>query len=209
MFGPISVIAQDPIIFVVLVGFFLAGLVLHGVLQARLAARLGDTQGVRAGFGTPEPSVHLGLWGVALYLLLGCGLPRPVPLHLTGRPALGVQLSGPLLLLAWALLLLLLQHIQVAFATGLDVVGRGLELAARASVLHAIFFLLPLPTLDGYRALWAVGSRGVRRVLAHGQLAGLLLTYIAWLVLSISGVFAWVQLPVMNALKSLYALLPF
>ena len=209
MFGPISVILQDPIIFVVLVGFFLAGLVLHGVTQARLAARLGDPQGVEAGFGTPEPSVHLGLWSLALYLLLGCGLPRPVPLHLSGRAGLGVQLSGPLLLTLWALALLLLQHLQVAFATGLDMVGRGLELAARASVLHALFFLLPLPALDGFRVLWAVGPRGLRRVLAQGQLAGPLLTYIAWLVLSISGAFAWVQLPVMNALKSLYSWLPF
>lgn len=208
MFGPISVIVQDPLIFLVLVFAFLAGLVLRGVVQARLAARLGDRVGLEAGFGSPDPAVHLGLWSLVLYLLLGCGLPRAVPSRLRGGRGVLVALAGPLTLLLWALLLLL-QQVQAAFATPLDVVGRGLGLAAQGSALHALFFLLPLPALDGERVLRALATPAALRLLAGSQRAGLILSYIAWLALSLSGAFAWVLPPLMNGLRALLSWLPF
>lgn len=209
MFGPLTLIARDPIIFLVLVGAFLSGLILHNLVQARLLARLGDDAALRAGFGALEPPAQLTLLGVLWYLLFGFGLPRTVPLRLTGRRAVLALLAGPLTLLLWALLLMVVKQVQQTYATGADVVGQGLDKAALASGLHALYFLVPLPPLDGGRALWAGGGPAVRRVLGQVGAAGPIACYILWLVLTLSGVFQQVALPLTAGLRAVTGLLPF
>lgn len=209
MFGPLTLILRDPIIALVLVVAFLPGLVLHGVLQARLAARLGDKGALNAGFGGLEPLQHFNLGALVWYLLLGLGLTRSVPLRLGGRRALLVLLSGPLTLALWAFLLMVLRQLLQSFMPALDVVYGGMRLAAVALVLHALFYLVPFPALDGGRALWEVGGPSVRRVLGQLAVASPLALYILWVVLWLSGVGVALLNPLWSLLQTVLGWLPF
>ncbi|MFC4453180.1 hypothetical protein [Deinococcus sonorensis] len=208
MFGPISQIARDPLVLVLLVLAVLGGLVLHNVAQAQLARRLGDPSGQRAGFGTPEPPVHFSLWGLLGYLLLGLALPRPVPLALRGRRAGWVLLSGPLLLLLSALVLLVLQRAQQVWLSTFDPLGHALQMAALGLTQHALFFVLPLPGLDVGRALEQAAPRPAQRLMAQLKGAGVPVTYIVWLLLALSGGLGWVTAPVWRGLGTVIAWLP-
>ncbi|ADV66931.1 hypothetical protein [Deinococcus maricopensis] len=208
MFGPLTLIGRDPLVFVLLVVTFLMGVMLRGVVQAHVAARLGDDSARQEGYGVPEPSVHFDVVGAALYVLLGVALSRPVPLTLRGRRAVYALVSGPLTLLVWALLLLVLQRAQQNAFAGADVLGQALGLAAYASTLHAVFYLLPLPHLDGGRLVFLAGPRGARRALAHLEGPGVLVTYIVWVVLYLSNVLVQVAAPLWAGLQWLISRLP-
>ena len=208
MFGPITLIARDPLVLVLLVLAVLGGLTLHNVTQALLARRLGDPSAADAGFVSPEPPVHHTLVSLLMYLLLGLALPRPVPLRLHGRPAALTLLSGPFTLLGVALLLLLLQRVQQWLLSGFDPLGLALGRAAYGLTQHSVFFLLPLPGLDLGRTLALTGPRLLRQGLAQLQMAGPVLAYIAWLLLALSGTLSWATEPAWRALSGVVGLLP-
>ncbi|AFZ65932.1 hypothetical protein [Deinococcus peraridilitoris] len=209
MFGPLTLLLREPLIPLVLVALFVFGLLLHNAAQAHLAARLGDSSALEAGFGRPELWRHVSLGAVVWYLTLGLGLSRPVPVNLPRRRALAVLLSGPLTLALWALVLMTIRQLLLALMPTLDVLYQGMQLASKALVLHAVFYLLPFPTLDGGRALWEVGSRGVRQVLAQLSVAGTLLLYILWVVLLLSGTVNAFFNPLWSLLQTVPGWLPF
>ena len=208
MFGPLTLIARDPLVVLLLVLAVLGGLTLHNVVQALLARTLGDAQAAEAGFTSPEPPVHHTLASLLLYLALGLALPRPVPLRLTGWRATLALLSGPVTLLLTALLLLVLQRLQQQMLSGFDPLGLALGLAAYGLTQHSVFFLLPLPGLDLGRALLLAGPTIVRRGLGAVQVAGPLVAYIFWLLLALSGELRWVTEPLRQGLASVISLLP-
>lgn len=206
MIGPLTLLTTEPLLLLVLVAATLFGVILKGTVQARLAARLGDPSGVRAGFGLPEPAVHLSLWRLALHLLIGVALPRPVPLELRGWPAVAVLLSGPPVLLACALVLLALQRLQQQmWPSSADVIGLGLGRAAFALTLHAVLNLLPLPQLDLGRALDHLLPRSFH---LPRPLRGTLLAAVAWTLLFLGGGLQWAAAPLWGGLQTVTALLP-
>lgn len=206
MIGPLTLLTTEPLLLLVLVAATLLGVTLKGTLQARLAARLGDPGAVRAGFGLPEPAVHLSLWRLALHLLIGVALPRPVPLALRGWPAAAVLLSGPPVLLGCALALLALQRLQQqTWPATADVIGLGLGRAAFALTLHALLNLLPLPQLDLGRAVNRLLPRPVR---LPRPLRGTLLPALAWAALFLGGGLQWAAAPLWGGLQTVTALLP-
>ncbi|MEF2279168.1 hypothetical protein V3W47_12740 [Deinococcus sp. YIM 134068] len=193
MIGPLTLITTDPLLLLVLVTATLFGVILKGTVQARLAAALGDSSAVQSGSGLPEPAVHLSLWRLALYLLVGVALPRPVLLALRGQSAATVLLSGPPVLLACALVLLLLQRLQQqTLPTTADVIGLGLGRAALALTLHAAFNLLPLPQLD---LGWTVGRVLPPSPQLPRPLRGTFLPALAWATLFLSGGLQWAAAP--------------
>ena len=208
MFGPLTLIARDPLVVLLLVLAVLGGLTLHNVVQALLARTLGDAQAAEAGFTSPEPPVHHTLASLLLYLALGLALPRPVPLRLTGWRATLALLSGPVTLLLTALLLLVLQRLQQQLLSGFDPLGQALGRAAYGLTQHGVFFLLPLPRLDLGRALALSGPTLLRRGLGALQMTGPLLAYIFWLLLALSGGLSWATEPFWRGLSSVVGLLP-
>ncbi len=219
MFGPVILIARDPLVLVLLVLAVLGGLTLHNVVQAALAHRLGDRTAYDAGFTSPEPPVHHSLASLLLYLVLGLALPRPVPLRLHGWWAALTLLSGPVTLLLTALLLLVLQRLQQLTLSSFDPLGLALGRAAYGLTQHAVFFLLPLPNLDLGRAALLAGS-GVplspeqdrwavlRRWLAPLSPAAAPLAYILWLLLALTGRIGWAADPLWRGLGNVVGLLP-
>lgn len=208
MFGPLTLIARDPLVVLLLALAVLGGLTLHNMVQALLARVLGDASGAEAGFTSPEPPVHHSLASLLLYLLLGLALPRTVPLRLHGGRAVLAVLAGPLTLLLAALLLLLLQRVQQLTLSSFDPLGLALGRAAYGLTQHAVFFLLPLPNLDVGRSLLLAGPAPLRRVLGAAQPAGAPLAYILWLLLALTGTLSWAAAPLWHALGVVVGWLP-
>lgn len=151
----------------ILVGFTV-GLVAHAVTQAALADRLGDRQARLAGRLSVDPRRHLDPFGVIGVLIAGVGWGKPVPFdeRRLGRGRfLLVLAAGPLVRVLLALAALAALRLVVA-DPGTESVGRELGLTASALALFAlvnagtaVLSLVPLPPLEGNRALWALAPR--------------------------------------------------
>ena len=195
-FGPFSLLLSNPLVFLIAAAALLFGLVLHNVVQARLADRLGDPSARLAGFASTDPQRHFEPLNLIFFLLLGLCVPRAIPLYgsrLRGRGAAEarVWLSGPLTLIIWAFLLLLVDALLVQFASQADVlqsITSGLAVGASYAIIHAVVFMVPLPGFDAGHALYANGSAATRQILDRIAAAGPLVTFIFFLVLSFSGV---------------------
>ena len=188
MNGPISKLS-DPLLFIIWVAGLLFGLVLHNVVQARLAARLGDSSAKNSGLASTEPQNHFTLFSLIFYLLVGFCTPQTIPLrgsYLRGRrnDEVKVWLSGPLALVVWAFVLLVLEKVIGLLGTSSVIISTssGLFLAAFSSLLHAVVFIFPLPGFDGGYALYAVGNYQTRQTLDRIAAAGPLVIFIFFLV---------------------------
>lgn len=213
--GPISQLS-DPLLFVVLVASFLFGLVLHNVVQSRLAAYFGDSSARDSGTTSTEPQIHFDLFSLLWYLLVGFCTPRAIIVRgsrMRGRGAdeVKVWLSGPLALIVWAFMLLVLAKVIVLFgsASVISSMAGGLAAAAYTSVIHAVVFIFPLPGLDGGHALYAVGNTQTRQILDRIAAAGPLVIFIFFIALSYSGAFSYLASPIIKGMQGLLSLLPF
>lgn len=214
--GPIGQLMTDPLRFLILVAGFLFGMVLHNVVQARLAKRFGDSTAQTRGFSSVDPQVHFDLFGLLWYFIVGFCIPQSIPLNrvwLRSRTqAAWIWLSGPVTLWVWALVLLLLEHILGSLLPGLQIVNvtqMGLQAAAFSLVYHGVVFLVPLPGLDGGQALYAVGNFKTRETLDRIQAAGPLVIFIFFIVLSFSGILGLLARPVLSVMQSIIGLIPF
>jgi Zn-dependent protease len=175
---------RHPLAFVVLVLAFLLGVLVRGVVQARLAARLGDRSGVAYGRGRPDLRRHLDPFGAVAGAIGGVGWghawERAVLRNGAGRgKVVAVLLAGPLALIVLGLVLLV-AYAALGYPTlGLDAAGvvpavvhaDGVPSSAAQTVLlfagvellaMGLLHLVPLPPLDGGRLLFllAPGSSG-------------------------------------------------
>ncbi|GGJ19444.1 M50 family metallopeptidase [Deinococcus roseus] len=210
MFGPLSLLTTDALQFVMLVLGICLGLVTHNYVQARLALKLGNS--TPKAFLTFDPFVHLNLFSLVLYLFLGLCTPRKIPLgehHEKHQHEVWIWLAGPVVLLGVALFLLLLIRLQQVFLPALDPAGHGLSLASLGLVVHAIIFLLPLPELDGGRALLAVTQGKFRQLLIRMWRLGVLFTYLIFFLLVYSGATNQLAAPIYGLLRGWVNLLPF
>ncbi|GEM45027.1 hypothetical protein [Deinococcus cellulosilyticus] len=209
MFGPLSLLATDALQFVMLVLGICLGLVTHNYVQARLAVKLGNH--TPKAFLTFDPFIHLNLFSLVLYLLLGLCTPRGIPLgehHEKHRHEIWIWLSGPVVLLLVALFLLLLIRLQQVLAPALDPAGHGLALASLGLVVHAIIFLMPLPELDGGRALLSVTRGRFRQFLIRMWRLGVLFTYLMFFLFVYFGATNQLAAPVYGLLRGWVNLLP-
>jgi hypothetical protein len=211
--GPIFQVS-DPLLFVVLVASFLFGLVLHNVVQSRLAAYFGDSSARDSGTTSTEPQIHFDPFSLLWYLLVGFCTPRTIIVRgsrMRGRGAdeVKVWLSGPLALIVWAFILLLLSKLVgiLGQSNVITSLTSGLFSAALASILHAVVFIFPLPGLDGGNALYAVGNYQTRQTLDRIASAGPVLIFIFFIVLSRTGVFGSLVSPILNGMETILNLI--
>ena len=209
-FGFLPLLLQSPLQGAIVIACVLFGLVLHNIVQALVADRLGDSTPRTYGFHGTDPRIHLDPLSLAFLLLLGFGVPKSIPLRgssLRGRGGGAeaiVWLSGPLGLIGYALVLLLLSGIAAKFGAEVgSSIGGGLQNAAFYAVQYAVVYIVPVPPLDGARALAAAGSMEARRFLAQLESYGPIGFLLIFLVLSYTGILSAIVNPILRLLIGL------
>jgi Zn-dependent protease len=144
----------------------LVGLSFHEFSHAAVADRLGDHTARRFGRLTLDPRAHIDPMGALMVLLVGFGWARPTPVNpnATANPRLSmvlIALGGPVsnLLLAFAAglplrfgLLEYTRELQMGFDP-VYLAGFALSWFIYINVLLAVFNLLPLAPLDGFKVV--------------------------------------------------------
>ncbi len=132
-----------------------------GFSQAWMAKKLGDPTPESAGKLTLNPLAHIDLFGFLFLLLIGIGWGKPVPTnsryykHVRRDCAIQI-LSGPVGCVLGGFLMSLLYTVCYIFLPENTVTFYITSIfwyAASISITLAIFYLLPLPGLDGYNLI--------------------------------------------------------
>ncbi|MFA6428866.1 MAG: site-2 protease family protein [Candidatus Buchananbacteria bacterium] len=152
---------QDPLMFLTMILAFLLSLTIHEFAHGLVAKLEGDETAEQLGRLTLNPLAHLDPLGSLMFLLIGFGWAKPVPIdysrlkHRRFGPAI-VSLAGPAanlvgaivfaVILVWLLPYLGTKNLLLAFLESLFVVNAMLML----------FNLIPIPPLDGSHVFLAV-----------------------------------------------------
>ena len=134
----------------------------HEMAHGFAAYLLGDKTAKYQGWLTMNPLAHMDPFGSLMMLLVGVGYAKPVPVNpynFKNRKA-GMALTalaGPLSNLLMAILSVGLNRVLIIFVSDgwtLTLLRMGLvELFASINISLAMFNLLPIPPLDGFRII--------------------------------------------------------
>ncbi|ADI13889.1 site-2 protease family protein [Truepera radiovictrix] len=185
----LSLLQSAPATFALVAGALLYSLALHELAHAWTADKMGDKTARNLGRITLNPLRHLDPVGTAMLFLVGFGWARPVPIqpgnfrhYRVGM--LVVSLAGVIVNLLLALAALgALAGLGVTLGTLSQALARdplraGLFFMAQINIVLATFNLLPVPPLDGSKALQALLPRGMQRALWGLERYGFLLVVI-------------------------------
>lgn len=208
----IQYLGQDPLAYLIALFVLAFGVVLHNVFQALLANAFGDPTAKQRGFAsTSNPTLHVDGFSWVWLAIFGFALPASIPVRLYNRQyakeAL-IWLAGPISMLLWAFVLLLVAAV-ITQAAGQDdsfsSLVRGLLIGAFSTVSLGAVFIFPIPPLDGARALFAVGNSQVKSFLGNLEQwmsrnpFGFMIVF---LVLSLTGILGAVRSPIISAMIS-------
>jgi Zn-dependent protease len=161
LFSMLQLLFSNPIIFVLWIMVFIGSLSFHEYAHARMSAWLGDDTARRLGRLTVDPRSHIDPLGLASTLLIGFGWGKPVPFNpynLVWRrwgPAV-VAAAGTLSNILLALISGLLLFIFGSRLGCDNLLVIFLTIAVQLNVVLMAFNLIPLPPLDGSKALIAL-----------------------------------------------------
>lgn len=188
LLGSLELLKSDPASWLALMLASVAGVVLavtvHEAGHAWSALQLGDPTALRLGRVSLNPARHLDPAGSLLFLLVGFGWGKPTPVNpenMRGNPVSGMAITsfaGPAANLLTALLLGLpirvgalpwnppFDRIPLLQGDLRDVVADLLAYAILFNILLAVFNLIPLPPLDGFKVAIGVLPREAGRAFA-------------------------------------------
>ena len=175
LFRGLDTLFSDPLAFIrLLVATAVAlavAIAVHEASHALAADRLGDPTPRRLGRLTLNPLRHLDPIGTILLFVVGFGWGKPVPVdsfYFRGNPVSGmakVALAGPLAgLITAGLVSVLLKLVDPTLVDDLGHLLRGrgsfinvlLLYTVLYNIVLAVFNLIPLPPLDGFRILLGI-----------------------------------------------------
>jgi Zn-dependent protease len=206
--GLISLLAQEPLLFVVLVSALVLTLSVHEAAHAWVGSLLGDMTAKRLGRLTLNPLAHIDPVGFLMVLFVGFGYAKPVPFNPYNLrdqrwgPAL-IAAAGPASNLVLGVLCAVTYGILAPFLGAEAVVPWAqsnlllLLLAWLGLINFALmsFNFIPIPPLDGSKVLLALlaGPQFARaRTFLESQGPSLLLLLIFLDILLNIGIFSWI-----------------
>jgi Zn-dependent protease len=193
-------LTEDPQFYFAIVITVVVSICVHELAHGIVAIRLGDRTPIESGHMTLNPLVHMGPMAIVFLLVAGISWgSMPIsPARLRGRfaPAL-VAAAGPASNVALAVVALLamglwdrfdqrgIEQMSGPLANGRYLLG----VFAYANFALAIFNLIPVPPLDGWRIL-ANLSRSYRRMVESPSSGGVMLVLVVILLLGAGKVIA-------------------
>ncbi len=150
----ISILFSNPLAFFFVAGALVVSISIHEFAHAYVADKLGDPTAKLMGRITLNPKAHLDPMGTILLLFAGFGWGRPVPFdarNLTNpkRDAAIISFAGPFSNIILALLLSLVFRLF----DGNGFIGLFLQLTVQYNLVLAIFNLIPVHPLDGFKVV--------------------------------------------------------
>ena len=156
----ISLLSQNPLSFVIIAILLVAAIAVHEFSHAFAADRLGDPTPKLAGRLTLNPLAHLDPIGSLLLIVAGFGWGKPVPfdpfnLKNPKKDSAIISFAGPLSNLIMAILTSVLLRIvaTVPFFLVSSFFAEILSTFIYFNVLLAIFNLIPIHPLDGFKVI--------------------------------------------------------
>ncbi|HHX20045.1 MAG TPA: site-2 protease family protein [Clostridiaceae bacterium] len=212
-FGDIDIVEILILIFVLALS-----LSLHEFAHAYAALKMGDDTAAMAGRLTLNPLKHLDPIGSLVFLIARIGWAKPVPINpsrFTKAKSIKsgifwVSLAGPLsnLLLgtlSWFLFCVLFTIMMALMTSGpiLEVIMRLFLTLFQANMLLAVFNLLPVPPLDGFKVFGVVlPDRWYGKLLQYERYIGLAFLFIVFFFRgALSTVLGWVLVPFKYAIQ--------
>ena len=151
---------QSPLIFFVIVLLLIAAVTIHEFSHAKAADHLGDPTPKLAGRLTLNPVAHLDPLGSLLFVIAGFGWGKPVPfdpfnLKNPKMDAAIISFAGPFsnLVMAVTMSLILRMFYNLPFFLLGSFTEHVLTLFIRFNVLLAVFNLIPIHPLDGFKVV--------------------------------------------------------
>ncbi|MCA9375768.1 MAG: site-2 protease family protein [Candidatus Doudnabacteria bacterium] len=190
----ISLLFSQPLVFFGWAVAMILAIAVHEFSHATMATYLGDQTARLQGRLTLNPLAHLDVWGTILMLTIGFGWGKPVPFNPYNLkfqrfgPAL-VSLAGPISNLLMVVVgILVLKFVYPLTGLGPD---NGLQLLIELFIMInavlMIFNFIPLPPLDGSKALFAILPRRFERQRMFIEKYGILILF--GMLLFLPGVF--------------------
>lgn len=157
----LSLLFQDPLLFFVVISVFLLALSIHEFSHALAGYLLGDLTAKRMNRLTLNPLAHVDVLGFLALITVGFGWGKPVPFNPFNLkyPRWGpvmIAAAGPFAnLLLGTLCALLYRFLLPSLGEG-NLLTLFLSYSAYLNYLLMIFNLIPVPPLDGSKALIAI-----------------------------------------------------
>ena len=173
----------------------------HEASHAWMADRMGDPTARNLGRITLDPTKHLTVWGIVMFLFIGFGWGRPVPTNPRNyenyrKGNILVALAGVSMNMLLALVFLVI--ISILIITGLfnSIIPLPIQInPSLSNIVHNILFsiafvnlflcffnLIPIPPLDGHHLVKGVIARKMPRFyptyMRFGFMALLLLFFV-------------------------------